>query len=122
MSMNIRQQGRQRRHMHTRKKVSGSAQRPRLSVFRSARHLYVQLIDDEQGKTLAAHSTKSKDLAASLAEAKNPVEKGFIVGKALAELAKSREISACVFDRSGYKYWGRVKAVADGAREGGLNF
>ena len=122
MSMNIRQQGRERRHMHSRKKVNGSTARPRLSVFRSARHIYVQLIDDDQGQTLAASSTACKDLAGKLAEAKNPVERGFIVGKALAELALSREISACVFDRSGYKYWGRVKAVADGAREGGLNF
>ncbi|MFA7332376.1 MAG: 50S ribosomal protein L18 [Candidatus Delongbacteria bacterium] len=122
MSTNIRQLGRERRHMHTRKKVSGTALRPRLSVFRSAKHVYAQLVDDEQGQTLAASSTKSKDLAERLAEAKTPVEKSHIVGKALAELALSREISACVFDRSGYKYWGRVKAVADGAREGGLNF
>jgi len=122
MSTNTRQQGRERRHMHTRKKVSGTALRPRLSVFRSARHIYAQLIDDDQGLTLAACSTQSKDLAGVLAEAKSPVEKSHIVGKALAELAKGREISACVFDRSGYKYWGRVKAVAEGAREGGLNF
>ena len=122
MSKNIRQLGRERRHKHSRKKVSGSALRPRLSVFRSARHVYVQLVDDEQGRTLAASSTKSKDLAERLAEAKNPVERSFIVGKALAEQAQSREISACVFDRSGYKYWGRVKAVAEGARKGGLNF
>jgi len=122
MSTNIRQSGRERRHMHTRKTVSGTAARPRLSVFRSARHIYVQLIDDEQGRTLAARSTKTKDLATDLAGAKTPVERGFIVGKALAELARSREINTCVFDRSGYKYWGRVKAVAEGAREGGLNF
>jgi large subunit ribosomal protein L18 len=122
MSMNTRLLARERRHMHTRKKVSGTAERPRLSVFRSARHIYAQLIDDDQGITLAASSTKSKDLEAALAEAKNPVEKSHIVGKALAELAKGRDIQACVFDRSGYKYWGRVKAVAEGAREGGLNF
>jgi large subunit ribosomal protein L18 len=122
MSTNTRLMARERRHMHTRKKVSGTALRPRLSVFRSARHIYAQLIDDDQGVTLAASSTQSKDLSAALAEAKNPVEKSHIVGKALAELAKSRDIQACVFDRSGYKYWGRVKAVAEGAREGGLNF
>jgi len=122
MSTNIRQLGRERRHKHTRKTVSGTAARPRLSVFRSAKHIYAQLIDDEQGRTLAASSTKSKDLVEKLADAKTPVERSHVVGKALAELALSREINACVFDRSGYKYWGRVKAVAEGAREGGLNF
>lgn len=122
MSIKSRIQARKRRHLHTRKKVSGTAECPRLSVFRSARHTYAQLIDDEAGCTLVSASTKAKDLADRFAEAKNPVERSFVVGKALAELAQSREIQSCVFDRSGYKYWGRVKAVAEGAREGGLKF
>lgn len=122
MSTNPRELGRNRRHKHTRKTVKGTADRPRLSVFRSARHVYAQLIDDDAGRTLAAASTSAKDLAEALAAAKSPVERGFIVGKALATKATEGQIETCVFDRSGYKYWGRVKAVAEGARDGGLKF
>jgi len=122
MSTNPRELGRQRRHKHTRTKVRGTAERPRLSVYRSLRHIHAQLVDDDSGRTLAAASTLSKDLAEALAAAKSPVERGFIVGRELATRAKAGRIEACVFDRSGYKYWGRVKAVAEGAREGGLKF
>lgn len=122
MKTNSRTLARKRRHLHTRKKVSGTAERPRLSVFRSAKHLYAQLIDDEAGTTLASASTRSKEMADRIAEAKTPVERSFIVGQALAEAAQASEIQSCIFDRSGYKYWGRVKAVAEGARKGGLKF
>ena len=113
--------GRERRHMHIRKKVSGSARKPRLSVFRSTGHIYAQLIDDENGVTLVAASSLSADLKDALASVK-PAERCKLVGKAIAERALAKEIDTCVFDRSGYAYLGRVKALADGAREGGLKF
>jgi large subunit ribosomal protein L18 len=122
MSIKKRQQGRARRHQHIRKTVSGTALRPRLSVFRSLRHTYAQLVDDETGRTLVAASTQSTELAGELATAKSPVERSFIIGRHLAKKAVEHQLDACVFDRSGYKYWGRVKAVAEGAREGGLKF
>ncbi|MCB1045729.1 MAG: 50S ribosomal protein L18 [Calditrichaeota bacterium] len=112
---------RARRHMHIRKKVSGSALKPRLSVFRSTGHIYAQLIDDETGVTLVAASSLSADLKESLGSVK-PSERSKLVGKAIAERALAKDIDTCVFDRSGYAYLGRVKALADGAREGGLKF
>lgn len=113
--------GRARRHMHIRKKVSGTAAKPRLSVFRSTGHIYAQLIDDVNGVTLVSASSLSAELKDSLVSAK-PSERSRLVGKAIAERALAREIDTCVFDRSGYAYLGRVKALADGAREGGLKF
>jgi len=117
-----RLEGRNRRHLRIRRKVSGTAERPRLSVFRSLNHIYCQLVDDLAGHTLLAVSSKDKDLAEPLKTAKGKVAKCKLVGKLLAERAKDKGIGQVCFDRSGYLYHGRVKAVADGAREGGLNF
>jgi large subunit ribosomal protein L18 len=102
-----------------RKKVSGTAQKPRLSVFRSNSDIYVQLIDDNDGRTLAAVSSRDKDIAAQKV---NKVEKSKLVGQAIARKAGELGLKDVVFDRGGNLYHGRVKAVADGAREGGLNF
>jgi len=102
-----------------RKQVSGSAQRPRLAVFRSARHVVVQVIDDDSGHTLASASTMEPDLR-GLSGAKS--EKARKVGELVAQRAKSAGVEAVVFDRGGYRYAGRVAAVADGAREAGLTF
>ncbi|MBS1588391.1 MAG: 50S ribosomal protein L18 [Bacteroidetes bacterium] len=110
---------RQKLRWRVRRKVKGTAQKPRLSVFRSNKDIYCQLIDDATGTTLAAASSRMKDIAA---QSGNKVEKSAMVGKALAEKAKSLGIETCIFDRGGYLYHGRVKAVADGAREGGMNF
>lgn len=101
-----------------RKKVKGTAARPRLSVFRSNKEIYCQLIDDVNGKTLAAASSTQKGVA----DSGTKIEQAFAVGKAIAEVAKSASIEQVVFDRGGNLYHGRVKALADGAREGGLKF
>ena len=101
-----------------RKVIKGTAETPRLSVFRSNKEIYAQLIDDVSGTTLAAASTREKDIEAG-SDKKNTAE---AVGKKLAELAKAKGIETCAFDRGGYLYHGRVKALADGAREGGLKF
>ena len=114
-----RRTARTRRHARLRKKVAGTPERPRLAVFRSARHLEVQLIDDTVGRTLASASTMEKDLRA-LGDDKTGKAKR--VGELLAERAKSAGIDAVVFDRGGFKYAGRVAAVADAARDGGLKF
>lgn len=111
---------RDRIRRRVRGKISGTATRPRLSVFKSSKHVYAQLIDDTNGQTLAHASTLAKDLRETTG--KKPLELAREVGKRIAELAKEKEITTCVFDRSGYKYHGIVKEVADGAREGGLNF
>ena len=102
-----------------RKKIAGTAQRPRLSVFRSNTEIYVQLIDDDNAKTLASASSRDKDIAA---QKTNKSEKSKLVGSAIARKAVELGLKDVVFDRGGYLYHGRVKAVADGAREGGLNF
>jgi large subunit ribosomal protein L18 len=102
-----------------RKKVAGSAGKPRLSVFRSNSDIYVQLIDDIDGKTLAAASSRDKDITAQKG---NKTDKSKLVGAAIARKATELGFKACTFDRGGNLYHGRVKAVADGAREGGLNF
>ncbi|MAF24856.1 50S ribosomal protein L18 [bacterium] len=107
---------RQRRHLKVRKKLSGSAKRPRLSVFRSTKHIYAQLIDDTTGRTLAA--ADDRKLASKL----KPVERAAEVGKILAEAASTKKITQVVFDRGGFKFHGRVKAVADSARKAGLKF
>lgn len=102
-----------------RKKVVGTAARPRLSIFRSNKDIYVQLINDEAGVTIAATSSRIKDIVAQKA---NKTAQSKMVGEAIALKAKDLGITAVIFDRSGYLYHGRVKAVADGAREGGLQF
>ena len=102
-----------------RKKVTGTTARPRLSVFRSNNDIYAQLIDDSAGKTLASASSRDKDI---VAQKTNKVEKGKLVGAAIARKATELGLLDVTFDRSGYLYHGRVKAVADGAREGGLKF
>ena len=102
-----------------RRKISGSGSKPRLSVFRSNNDIYVQLIDDENGTTIAAASSREKDIAAQKV---NKVEKSKLVGAAVARKASELGIKDVVFDRGGYLYHGRVKAVAEGAREGGLKF
>jgi large subunit ribosomal protein L18 len=113
---------RDKRRIRIRKKVHGSAERPRLAVYRSLHHIYAQLVDDTRGVTIATVSTLSESVKASMAEHKKKTEAARIVGVELAKLARERNITAVVFDRGGYLYHGRVKAVADGAREGGLQF
>ncbi len=103
-----------------RKKIAGTVQRPRLRVFRSARHIYGQIIDDVTGHTIVALSTNSKNFSAGDAQGKTALAKQ--VGVCLAELAKTKGVEQVVFDRGGYAYHGRVKALSDGARAGGLNF
>ena len=102
-----------------RRKIAGTAQKPRLSVFRSNKDIYVQLIDDDAAVTIAAASSRDKDIAA---QAGTKIEKSRLVGQAIARKAKDLGIEAVVFDRGGNLYHGRVKSVADGAREGGLVF
>jgi len=117
--MNTKEIKRQKIRYRIRKKVSGTAQKPRLSVFRSNSDIYVQLIDDTTGTTLAAASSRDKDIAAQKG---NKSEKSKLVGAALAAKATALGVTTCVFDRGGYLYHGRVKSAADGAREGGLAF
>jgi large subunit ribosomal protein L18 len=109
---------RKRRHFRVRKKVRGNAARPRLSVFRSNKHIYAQLIDDVAGTTLASASTKEKGVGGSGAT----VEAAKAVGQRLGERAQAAGVTSAVFDRGGFKYHGRVAAVADGARDAGLEF
>ena len=148
--MLIKQQKRYRRHQRVRSKIKGVAKLPRLCVFRSSKHIYAQLIDDEKGKTLIAigdfkskvsmradgspshigKSQKSKIQSKSQKLEKDEktivrsgkIAKAYEIGKALAEKAKEKKIEKVVFDRGGYKYHGRVRALAEGAREGGLKF
>jgi large subunit ribosomal protein L18 len=104
-----------RRHLRVRKKVTGTAERPRLVVFRSLKHITAQLVDDVAGRTLMTVSSSQEDKG-------KKTEKSTAVGKRIASRAKEAGITKVVFDRAGYQYHGRVKAVADGAREGGLEF
>ncbi len=117
--MNNKSSARQKIRYRIRKKIGGVATKPRLSVFRSNSDIYAQLIDDNNGVTLAAASSKQKDIQAQKAA---KVEKSKLVGAAIAIKAKELGITTVVFDRGGYIYHGRVKAVAEGAREGGLVF
>ncbi len=110
---------RSRRHSRVRKKVTGTAERPRLVVFRSTRHVEVQVVDDTAGRTLASASTMEADLRAADAD---KTAKAQTVGKLVGERAKDAGVTSVVFDRGGYRYQGRVAAVADGAREAGLEF
>ena len=112
---------RERRHRRVRRKVFGTAERPRLNVFRSLRHIYGQIIDDERGHTLVAVSTLDPALRDQLTGLDKAAQ-ARVVGNALAKRAQTNGIQQVVFDRGGYKYHGRVKALADGARDGGLAF
>jgi large subunit ribosomal protein L18 len=116
-----RKQRRHRIHLRIRKVVSGSAERPRLVVFRSLSNVYAQLVDDVQGTTLVAASTGEKDLRKALKHGGNK-EAGRMVGKAIAERAKEKGITSVVFDRAGFRYHGVVKELADAARQAGLQF
>ena len=119
-STNIKKQVlRERRKAHIRKRVEGSVERPRLSVYRSLNHIYAQVIDDVSSKTLAAASTLSPELKEGKGKKKDLAKE---VGKLIAKKCQDAKISAVVFDRNGFMYHGRIAAVADGAREGGLKF
>jgi large subunit ribosomal protein L18 len=110
-----------RRRQHVRRRIVGTAERPRLSVFRSSKHIYAQLIDDLNGVTLATASSTAKDVRSATSYGGN-VKAATVVGKKLAEAAKGKGIAKAAFDRGHYRYHGRVKALADGAREAGLQF
>jgi large subunit ribosomal protein L18 len=111
-----------KRQRRVRKKIRGTSERPRLNVFRSTKHMYAQLIDDQNGVTLAAASTLSKEIGSENAEDSSKKAMAKQVGKLIAGLAKEKGITEIVFDRNGFLYHGRIEAVADGAREGGLKF
>ena len=110
-----------RRHRHVRMRIVGTTERPRLNVFRSLRHIYAQIIDDSAGCTLVAASTVEKDVRNQV-EGMEKTEAARLVGQVLAERAKSQGLSKVVFDRGGYRYHGRIKALAEAARKGGLAF
>ncbi len=112
---------RERIHGRIRRKIRGNPNRPRLCVYRSLNHIYAQIVDDSQGRTLIAASTVEKEVREGLKNAGN-IEAAKAVGKAVAQRAKAKGIDAVVFDRGGYLYHGRVKALADAARESGLKF
>jgi large subunit ribosomal protein L18 len=120
-STNIRQQARLKRKKRIRKKIYGTQQRPRLSVFRSARHTYAQVVDDTTGHTLAAASTLDKE-AQSGSKSENKVEAAKLVGKLVGQRALGKGIKEVVFDRNGFLYHGRIKSLSEGAREAGLVF
>lgn len=113
---------RKRRHLRVRAKVRGTASRPRLNVFRSSAHIYAQVIDDTQGRTLASASSLEEEVMSRLTDGETKTDKAKVVGLVVGERAKAAGIDTVVFDRGGFKYHGRVKAVADGARESGLTF
>ena len=117
--MNNKSSARQKIRYRIRKKISGAAAKPRLSIFRSNSEIYAQLIDDDNAVTIAAVSSKDKDI---LAQKVTKTEKSKLVGNAIAKKATELGVTTVVFDRGGYIYHGRVKAVAEGAREGGLQF
>lgn len=116
-----RYQARRKRHRRVRRKIAGTGQRPRLSVFRSARHIYAQLIDDQTGRTLAAAASNEPALRQTLAQAK-PLEQARAVGETLAARAQAQGLSAAVFDRGGFQFHGRIRALAEGSRAQGLQF
>lgn len=124
MSANSKHDRRNRRRRSIRRKVTGTSERPRLTVSRSIRHIYVQAVDDTTGETLAAASTLNDELVSQILGSEEG-SAGFAaskaVGKAVAQRLKEKNVEAVVFDRNGYLYHGRVQAVADGARDGGLN-
>lgn len=116
-----RSEARQRRHARVRKNVEGTPERPRLNVFRGLSQIYVQVINDQVGHTLVSASTIDHDLRQQMKDL-NKTDQARLVGRAIADRAKAKGITQVVFDRAGYRYIGRVKALADGAREGGLEF
>lgn len=113
---------RQKRHWRIRKKIVGTTDKPRMNVYRSSRHLYAQLIDDISGRSLVSCSTLSKKFKETVKQYKNDTKSAKELGKIVAEMAKSKKIKKVIFDRGGYKYHGKVKSLADGAREAGLKF
>lgn len=113
---------RKRRHVRVRAKISGTPVRPRLNVFRSSAHIYAQVIDDTRGHTLVAASDLEPEIKERAGTTATKVEKASIVGQVIAERAKAAGLTQVVFDRGGFLYHGRIKAVADGARDGGLQF
>ncbi len=119
MSLVTRSERRVRKHVRVRKKVAGTAAKPRLNVYRSSKHIYAQLVDDDKGATLASASSLSKDFSGKHGANKEAARE---VGKLIAKLAKAKSIEKAVFDRGGYLYHGRIKELAEGAREGGLKF
>jgi large subunit ribosomal protein L18 len=121
MAPNSRAVARERRHVRVRKTVFGTTSRPRMSVFRSTTEIYAQVIDDIDGHTLVSASSIDTELRKKT-KGKKKIDQARMVGKAVAERAKSKGIETVVFDRGGFRYTGRVKALADGAREGGLQF
>ncbi|NPV07209.1 MAG: 50S ribosomal protein L18 [Anaerolineae bacterium] len=112
---------RQRRHARVRQKVMGTPERPRLNVFRSLKHIYVQLVDDTQGNTLASASTLDPEIRARLAELPK-MQQAELVGETVAQRAREKGITKVVFDRGGYAYHGRIERLAEAARKGGLEF
>jgi large subunit ribosomal protein L18 len=120
-SLNFKKKARLKRKVRIRKNISGSSERPRLTVFRSARHIYAQVIDDFLGKTLVSASSTEKPVREQ-PKFENKVALATYVGKLIAKRTKEKGISRVVFDRNGFLYHGRIKAVSDGAREGGLDF
>ena len=122
MIRNNAQARRAKKQVRIRKKVVGTSARPRLTIFRSGRHGYAQIIDDTSGTTLVSASTLSKDVKSDLAAIKKPIERYKQLGIITAKKALEKKITTVVFDRSGYLYHGRIKALAEGAREGGLKF
>ena len=121
MARDNRSQARKRRHVRVRTKVNGTAERPRLNVYRSINHIYAQVIDDVSGRTLAAASTLDTSLRSNLDDM-SKLEQAKAIGKTVAERAREKGIETVVFDRGGYPYHGRVKALAEASREGGLVF
>ncbi len=121
MEAKKKREARKRRHIRVRRKIVGSEQRPRLTVYRSLRHIFAQIIDDHNGKTLVAASTLDPQFKANKEPGKK-AEVAKVVGQLLAEKALAKQIKQVVFDRRGFRYHGRVKALAEGAREKGLEF
>lgn len=121
MNSKKKREARDRRHIRVRKKVAGTTQRPRLTVYRSLRHIFAQIIDDHEGSTLVAASSMDPQFKVKKVEGKK-VDMAKAVGQLLAEKAVEKQIKQVVFDRRGFRYHGRVKALAEGAREKGLEF
>lgn len=121
MAHTTRAVARKRRHMRVRRKIHGTAERPRLNVYRSLEHIYAQIIDDDAGHTLVAISTVSRDTRNELASL-SKLEQAKSIGQKVADLARAKGIETVVFDRGGFPYHGRIKALAEGSREGGLVF
>lgn len=121
MATATREEARRRRHARVRRRVAGTAQRPRLNVYRSNQHMYAQVIDDVAGNTLVSASTMDRDLRAQMADLSS-ADRAKLVGRTVAERARAQGIEAVVFDRGGYPYHGRVKLLAEASREAGLDF